>query len=133
MNNKTGELLTLHPLFDHNNCFDPEFMADPTGGICQLLPGKNQKEAALYAVKHCDFRCIKPVTKNMFFDNEMYESFIHRAVELGLYQKQKLSLFDKIINLKEAYVPVELEKDNRQEYWDKTKALFDSQIKNRMN
>jgi hypothetical protein len=75
-------------------------MADPTGGICRLLPGKNQKEAALYAVKHCDFRCIKSVTKNMFFDNEMYESFIHRAVELGLYQKQKLSLFDKKINLK---------------------------------
>ena len=118
MNNMTGELICLHPLFDHNNCFDEDFIKDENGGNCQLLPGKTQKEAALYAIKHCDFRCIKPVTKDMFIDETMYKSFMKRAEELGLYRSQKLSLFDKVTGIKEPYIPVEIKKDNRKEYWD---------------
>ena len=118
LNNMTGELICLHPLFDHNNCFDEDFIKDENGGNCQLLPGKTQKEAALYAIKHCDFRCIKPVTKDMFIDETMYKSFMKRAEELGLYRSQKLSLFDKITGIKEPYIPVEIKKDNRKEYWD---------------
>ena len=119
MNNKTGSLICLHPLFDHNNCFDIDFMKDETGGRCQLIPDKNQKEAALYAIKHCDFRCTKAITKDMFLNDEMYESFMDRACILGLYKKQKLSIFDKLFHLKEQYIPVEIKEDNTKEYWDK--------------
>ena len=126
MNNKTGSLICLHPLFDHNNCFDIDFMKDETGGVCQLILGKSQKEAALYAIKHCDFRCTKTVTKDMFLDNDMYESFMDRACILGLYKKQKLSIFDKLFHLKEQYIPVEIKDNNTSEYWDKVKSSLEN-------
>ena len=122
MNNKIGSLICLHPLFDHNNCFDIDFMKDETGGVCQLIPGKSQKEAALYAIKHCDFRCTKAITKDMFLDNDMYKSFMDRACILGLYKKQKLSIFDKLFHLKEQYVPIEIKNNNTSEYWNKVKS-----------
>lgn len=122
MNNQTGKIICAHPLFDHNNAFDKNFMEDENGGICQLSHGKSQREAALYAIKRCDFRCTKPVSKSMFFDEEMYESFMERAVELGLYREQKISLADKIFSKgKERFVPIELKNDNTQEYWDKVR------------
>ena len=121
MNNQTGKLIRMHPLFDHNNAFDTEFMKNPDGGICQLIPGKTQKQAALYAIKHCDFRCIKPVTKDMFINEIMYESFMSRACELGLYKKEKVNLFQKYVTKKEKYVPVKIENDNTFEYWNSIK------------
>lgn len=133
MNNMTGELICLHPLFDHNNCFDEDFMKDENGGNCQLLPGKTQKEAALYAIKHCNFRCIKPVTKDMFIDETMYKSFMKRAEELELYRSQKLSLFDKLTGIKEQYVPVEIKKDNRKEYWDRIIEIKSKQNERHIN
>lgn len=122
MNNQTGKIICMHPLFDHNNAFDNGFMEDKNGGMCQLIPGKTQREAALYAIKHCDFRCIKPVTKNMFLNEQMYESFMSRACELGLYISQKISVFDKIFNnKKESYIPIELKEDNTDLYWNNAK------------
>ena len=105
-------------------------MADPAGGVCQLLPGKSQKEAALFAVKQCDFRCIKPVTKDMFIGREMYESFMKRAEELGLYRRQKLSLFDRMLDMKEFFVPDEIKPDNRNEYWNKLQTRTFEQNEN---
>lgn len=131
MDNQNGKLIAMHPLFDHNNAFDKNFMNSEDGGICQLLPGKNQKEAALYAIKRCDFRCIKSVEKSMFFDEAMYESFMNRAVELGLYQKQKITFADKIFSKKkEPFIPVELKDDNTAEYWKNinSKLFFGNKI-----
>ena len=135
MNNKTGKLIGMHPLFDHNNAFDKAFMNDKNGGICQLIIGKTQKEAAMYAIKHCDFRCIKPVKKNMFFDNFMYISFMDRACELGLYQRQNLTVFDKLFSPeKESYIPVEIKEDNTHQYWKAIKAqLAQNDTKKEMN
>ena len=125
MNNETGKIACMHPLFDHNNAFDNAFMDDPNGGICQLIPGKNQKEAALYAIKHCDFRCVKPVTKDMFLDDKMYKTFMNRACELGLYKKQEISFFDKILSpSKQEYIPVEIKENNVNFYWEKAKTLL---------
>ncbi len=131
MNNQNGKLIEMHPLFDHNNAFDKNFMHAEDGGICQLLPGKSQKEAALYAIKRCDFRCVKPVEKSMFFDEAMYESFMSRAVEIGLYQKQKITFTDKIFSKKkEPFIPVELKDDNTAEYWKNinSKLFFGNKI-----
>lgn len=123
MNNQTGKIIGHHPLFDHNNAFDESFMRDKDGGACQLIPGKSQREAALYAIKKCDFRCTKPVKKAIFIDEETYESFMKRAVELGLYKEQKITLFDKVFAKgKEMFVPVEIKEDNSNEYWSRIKS-----------
>ena len=129
MDNKSGEIIRLHPLFDHNNAFDKNFMREPNGGHCQLIPGKTQKEAALYALKRCDFRCIKPVTKDMFFDKEMYQTFMSRACELGLYQNRKVSVLEYIMNKNVTeYEPKSIKPDNTQEYW---KSIQNFQSKQR--
>ena len=130
MNNMTGELICMHPLFDHNNAFDEEFMNDENGGLCQLIPGKTMKEAALYAIKHCDFRCIKPVTRSMFFDDTMYTVFMKRAEELGLYRQRKVPLIEKIFKPKcDTYVPVEIKSDNSDDYNQKLQSLVSAQNK----
>lgn len=134
MNNETGEVACMHPLFDHNNAFDNAFMDDPTGGICQLTENKNQKEAALYAIKNCDFRCVKPVTKNMFLNEKMYKTFMNRACELGLYKRQKISIFDKIFSSsKQEYIPVEIKENNVNLYWKKAKELLKKQDTKNIN
>ena len=62
----------------------------------------------------------------MFLDNDMYESFMDRACILGLYKKQKLSIFDKLFHLKELYIPVEIKDNNTNEYWDKVKSSLEN-------
>ena len=63
MNNQTGEIVCMHPLYDHGRAFDDFLMADTEGGMCCLIPGKNMRNAVCYAVRHCDFRCVKSVKK----------------------------------------------------------------------
>ena len=104
MDNTTGQIIGMHPLFDHNNSFDVEFMKDETGGFCQLIPGKNQREAALYAIKKCDLRLIQPIDKSMFYTQLQYDTFMKRAEELGFYKNRK---------------PVSLKENNVNEYWNR--------------
>lgn len=119
MDNQTGKIIRMHPLFDHNNAFDENFMDDPTGGICQLMPGKNMKEAALYAINKCDLRCIKPVTRKMFMTNKQYKTFMNRCEELGLYKKSSITLKNLLHNNKlEQYTPVKISNDNTKDYWN---------------
>ena len=102
-------------------------MDDATGGLCQLVDGKNQKEAALNAIKHCDFRCIKPVTKNMFLNEKMYQTFMSRACELGLYKRNpenKLKRF--LTGNKEDFIPISIKEDNTKEYWNKINVGLNS-------
>ena len=106
MNNSTGHLLKCHPIFDHNNAFDIEFMRDKEGGQSLIFQGKTQKEVAYMAMKKAPLRCIKPVTRDMFINKEMYESFMHKAVKLGLYKQLKPSFLQKLgIKSFEKYVP----------------------------
>lgn len=123
MNNRTGKIVRMHPLFDHNNAFDAEFMADPNGGACQLMPGFSQRDAALYAIKRCDVRCLKPVSREIFLTKAMYECFVRRASELGLYQKKERNVLYKIFGGgKTDFFPVEIKPDNSSEYWDSVRA-----------
>lgn len=130
MDNRTGKLLRIHPLYDHNNAFDSEFMADKTGGVCQLLPGKSQKEAALYAIKKCDFRITKPITRKMFPDDKMYLSFMERGTELGLFKEKKVSFLDKLPGKKtDLYETVEIKPDNSDEYWTSLRKMTEPERK----
>lgn len=110
VDNKTGRIMGMHPLFDHNNAFDEETMNSPDGGENQMMEGKSKQAAAKYAIKHCDFRCVKPVTRSMFIDIKHYKSFMSRAVELGLYKEHKKTFFEKIgLKYCEDYEPVEID------------------------
>lgn len=109
MNNKTGVLEMLHPLFDHNNAFDAETIKNPNGAPSQTMLGKTQREAAHIAIRKCEIRCIAPVKRSMFISNEHYESFMNRACELGLYKRKELSFAEKLgLKKCEKYVPVSL-------------------------
>ena len=84
MDNTSGRLLGLHPLFDHNNAFDPGDMESPYGGDSLMMLGKTEKEAALYAIKHCGFKVIEYVDKSDFSNTDAYLSFIHRLKPLDV-------------------------------------------------
>lgn len=131
MNNKTGEIADIHPLFDHNNAFTSSCIKTPTEVPCQMRPGKNLKVAARAAIKKCDIRCIKPVTRNMFIDEIAYQSFMSRAVELGLYKKRELSLLEKLSKNKNdilEYEPIAIRNDNTQKYWKELEMKLAQQI-----
>lgn len=84
----TGELVSMHPLFDHNNAFDSEFMNDSQGGESLFFLGRSQKEACTYALKHCEFE-ITDVDQKIFFDHDMYDSFRERCNSVGIKFKPK--------------------------------------------
>jgi hypothetical protein len=109
VNNDTRKIVSCHPLFDHNNAFDEEQMADPTGGASLIFHEKNKQEAALYALQRCVFECIAPVKREIFLSDKMYQSFMRRAVELKLYKKNRPTLVQKIgLRAFEEYEPVEI-------------------------
>ena len=81
-NPDTMEIKGLHPLFDHNNAFDTGVMGDKNHSSHFL--NKTLKENALNAIKHVDFHFTKPITRDMFITERMYESFKDRANDLGL-------------------------------------------------
>ena len=69
-----------------------------------------------------NFKNGKQITKDMFFDLNMYNSFMERASELGLYQKRNVSIFEYIVNKNtDTYIPKEIKADNTQEYWNSIK------------
>ena len=110
VDNSTGKITGMHPLFDHNNAFSEEDMSVPDGGASKLVSGHSKREVAIYAIKRCDFRCVKPVERRMFQTKAHYESFMQRAVELGLYRSRKLSLTEKIgIKHGEKYEPIKID------------------------
>lgn len=84
MDNSTGQLTGLHPLYDHNNAFDKSDMQDRNGGESMMMPGKTKREAALYAMKRCDFHFIKPLKASLFLNEGQCQSFVARAKDLGL-------------------------------------------------
>ena len=94
--NDNNEIIALHPLFDHNNAFDIEDIKEESGGPSLLFQNKTKKEVAEYAIKKCNICCIKPINKDMFINNAMYESFMTRAMELGLCIEKQPTLLQKL-------------------------------------
>lgn len=128
MDNNTGEIVGMHPLYDHNNAFDLKFMEDPMGGDCQLIENKKLKEAAAYAINHCDFRFIKDIKKEMFINDKHYLSFMDKASSLGLAHKIKPTFLQRIGFEKfSEYNISEIKANNVDRYWD---ALDNEHIKN---
>lgn len=98
MDNASGKLIKLHPLFDHNNAFDLGDMESIYGGDSLMMSGKTKKEAALYAIKHCDFKVTRHITKSDFPNNGAYLSFMQRLKLLSINnpKQEKGSLLRKL-------------------------------------
>lgn len=79
---ETMEILGCHPLFDHNNAFDIDFMRDMDAPY--QFGDMTIKQAAQKAMKKVDFHFTAPVTREDFITERQYKSFLARAKCLGL-------------------------------------------------
>lgn len=92
-NADTMEILSCHPLYDHNNAFDKDIIKNPD--IPYLFNQKmSMKEAAQYAIKHVDFHFTEKINKKDFLTTEQYDSFMKRAKELNIQYKKELQYPD---------------------------------------
>ena len=94
MNNATGNLVSIHPLYDHNNAFNERDMNDIDGGKSLIFPNKTKREMALHCISECNIKCIKSIKRDMFVKRSHYDSFMQRAAELGLYEKKNREIWN---------------------------------------
>lgn len=73
----------MHPLFDHNNAFDKDYMQNPDLPY-QALPGKTLRQAAKYAMSKVDFHFTELITREDFITDRQFQYFMERAKELGV-------------------------------------------------
>lgn len=79
----TMEIIGCHPLFDHNNSFDPDLMADPDTPY--LFDSRmTMRQAARLAMSRVDFHFTAPITRADFLTDRHCSSFLSRAKELGI-------------------------------------------------
>ena len=79
---KTMEILSCHPLYDHNNAFDIEWMKDPDADY--QFGNMTIRQAARKAIKEVDIKILKPITRDDFITERQYNCFMSRAKELGI-------------------------------------------------
>lgn len=77
------EILSCHPLYDHNKAFDEELMKNPDVPY-SAFPSKTLREAARSAVNRTEVVFYEPVTRNDFLTDVQYRYFMKAAKELGL-------------------------------------------------
>lgn len=82
----TMEILGCHPLFDHNNAFDIDFMRNMDAPY--QFGNITMKQAALKAMKEVDFHFTAPITREDFITDRQYNSFRKRAEVLGLEMEE---------------------------------------------
>lgn len=80
-----------HPLFDHNNAFDIDFMRDMDAPY--QFGEMTIKQAALKAMKEVDFHFTAPITRADFITERQYLSFKKRAACLGLKVERREDLW----------------------------------------
>lgn len=85
----TMKLLGFHPLFDHNNAFDNEWMLDKNAKY--QFRNMTIQEAALYAIKRTDIQFFKEITRADFLTTLQYKTFTERWEELE-NEKEKVNL-----------------------------------------
>lgn len=79
---KTMKIVGCHPLFDHNNAFDVDWMKDRDAKY--QFGSMTIREAAHKAMKHVDFHFIADITREDFITERQYKEFMSRAKELGI-------------------------------------------------
>ena len=82
-NSETMEIIGCHQLYDHNNAFDTELMANPDVPYL-AVPTVTMREAARIAMQRTDFHFTEPVGRDDFITERQYRYFVNAAKELGL-------------------------------------------------
>lgn len=81
-NPDTMELVSTHPLYDHNNAFDIEWINNPDADY--QFNDMTIRQAANYAVKKCDIKITEEIQRSDFLTDRQYKCFMERAKELHL-------------------------------------------------
>ena len=76
------KIVGCHPLFDHNNAFDKEWMQDRDAAY--QFGDMTIREAAHKAMQNVDFHFIEEITREDFITERQYNEFMYRAKELGI-------------------------------------------------
>lgn len=108
--NETMEIVGCHPLFDHNNAFDVNWMQDPD--VEYQFGDMSIKEAAHHAMKHVDFHFTDEITRDDFITDRHYQCFMSRAKELGIkivHEPNKASVL-RLCRASGIYTPVHINK-----------------------
>ena len=79
---KTMQILCCHPLFDHNNAFDTEWMQDRNAKY--QFGEMTIREAAKLAMSKVDFHFTEEITREDFITERQYKEFMERAKDLGI-------------------------------------------------
>ena len=93
MDNKSGVLTGLHPLFDHNNAFDAKRMLYPDGGDSYMMTEYNMRFCAELGLQHCDFQIDPYIPEYVFLNREHLKAFQDKAKRLHLKIHEPKSLF----------------------------------------
>jgi len=83
----TGEILGLHDLYDHNNCFDIDALRDEEWSSL-IEDGKTMKEAAIFHIKRSGLVLQRKPRQNMFPSKLANETFVSRCKQLGLWDSE---------------------------------------------
>jgi hypothetical protein len=81
-NPDTLEFISTHPLYDHNNAFDIEWMNNPDADY--QFNNMTIRQAAHYAINKCGFKITQEITREDFLTDRQYKCFMSRARELKL-------------------------------------------------
>lgn len=81
-NPDTVEFISTHPLYDHNNAFDVEWINNPDADY--QFNNMTIRQAAHYAIDKCDFKITQEITREDFITDRQYKCFMSRARELKL-------------------------------------------------
>ena len=92
-NSETMKLIGCHPLFDHNNSFDKDYMMNPD--MPYLFDSRyTMRQAAMLAMQKVDFHFTAEIVRKDFITDRQYMCFMNRARELGITTKlQKVNAF----------------------------------------
>ena len=94
-NPTTMKILGCHPLFDHNNAFDIEWMRDRDAKY--QFGDMTIREAAWIAMQKVDFHFTEKITREDFITERQYQEFMWRANDLGV--TVELTYKDKVRTL----------------------------------
>lgn len=78
----TMELISTHPLYDHNNAFDIEWINNPDADY--QFNDMTIRQAANYAIKRCDIKITEEIQRSDFLTDRQYKCFMERAKELHI-------------------------------------------------
>lgn len=85
VDNESFNLVSLHPLYDHNKSFSAKHMWGPRQ--ISNPEYRRLKDNAIEAMKYVDFHFTSAITRSDFIRQEYYDSFMRHSEELGIETK----------------------------------------------